>query len=214
MGLRDIKSDFGSSVRKWRKQLGLSQQALAHRAGLHRTYICDVERGTRNVSLDCIQRFAHALQISIAELFPDDLRDTAGNIAPTHLDHLLLVGKESNGLAAALKDLRATCPGIRVDATPDVEEVAKLFFSQTSDPSDDLNRPKLILIDCDLPGAHRLIDQARVQPQSIPLVVLVRSAAARDSLMREKAGVAASMVKPLTLQALREIAVRFRLCLA
>jgi transcriptional regulator with XRE-family HTH domain len=42
---------------------------LAERAGLHRTYIGDIERGARNLSLENIEKIAKALQISISELF-------------------------------------------------------------------------------------------------------------------------------------------------
>ncbi|MGN6643189.1 MAG: helix-turn-helix domain-containing protein, partial [Verrucomicrobiota bacterium] len=47
----NLKQTFGKSVKAWRSLLGLSQEKLAERAGLHRTYICDIENGARNVSL-------------------------------------------------------------------------------------------------------------------------------------------------------------------
>src|SRR3984957_16917567 len=65
----DVKKPFGSAVRKWRGRLGVSQEELGGRAGLHRTYICDIERGARNVSLESIEKLARALQISLARLF-------------------------------------------------------------------------------------------------------------------------------------------------
>jgi transcriptional regulator with XRE-family HTH domain len=64
----DVKRPFGVSVRTWRKRLGISQEELAERAGLHRTYISDVERGARNVSLESIDKLARALGISVATL--------------------------------------------------------------------------------------------------------------------------------------------------
>ena len=52
---------FGANVRSRRETLGMSQEALAARAGLHRTYVGSVERGERNVSLMNILRLASAL---------------------------------------------------------------------------------------------------------------------------------------------------------
>ena len=60
---------FGQAVRKCRMELDLSQEGLAERAELHRTYIADIERGVRNVSLKNIEKLARALGVSVADLF-------------------------------------------------------------------------------------------------------------------------------------------------
>ena len=52
-----------------REVLGLTQEELAHRAKIHRTYLSDVERGTRNLSLINIERLAIALEIGLPSLF-------------------------------------------------------------------------------------------------------------------------------------------------
>lgn len=67
--MTDIKSDFGKKLKALRKQKDISQEELAFQTGLHRTYISDVERGTRNVSLENIEKIAQALNISIGKLF-------------------------------------------------------------------------------------------------------------------------------------------------
>lgn len=59
---------FGSRIRSERERLGLSQEELAERTGLHRTYIGGVERGERNLGLVNVQRIASALGLSISEL--------------------------------------------------------------------------------------------------------------------------------------------------
>ena len=64
----DAKRIFGQNVRRIRKTLGFSQEELAERAGLHRTYIGSVERGERNISLNNIVAIARALNVPIAEL--------------------------------------------------------------------------------------------------------------------------------------------------
>ncbi|WP_313888504.1 helix-turn-helix domain-containing protein [Nostoc spongiaeforme] len=65
----DIKLRFGRSVRKRRRELDLSQEELAEKAELHRTYISSIESGKCNVSLDNIEKLAKALNISIPDLF-------------------------------------------------------------------------------------------------------------------------------------------------
>ena len=59
---------FGRRVRSIREAGGLSQETLAERSGLHRTYISSLERGHRNVGLDNILRLAAALGVQPSEL--------------------------------------------------------------------------------------------------------------------------------------------------
>jgi transcriptional regulator with XRE-family HTH domain len=66
---RDVRERFGYAVKVCRDELGLTQEALAHKAAIHRTYLSDIERGTRNVSLVNIELLARALEVSMAELF-------------------------------------------------------------------------------------------------------------------------------------------------
>lgn len=63
-----ILIDFGNLVRAQRVKKGLSQEKLAEKAGLHRTYIGMVERGEKNITLVNIHKIAQALDISVAEL--------------------------------------------------------------------------------------------------------------------------------------------------
>lgn len=58
-------------MRAERERIGVSQEELAERAGVHRTYLGGVERGERNIGLQNIVRIAHALCVSPAALFKD-----------------------------------------------------------------------------------------------------------------------------------------------
>ncbi len=60
---------FGDKVREERHKLGLSQEELASRAGVHRTYIGMIERAEKNITLENIEKIANALKISIADFF-------------------------------------------------------------------------------------------------------------------------------------------------
>ncbi len=68
-GKPDIRERFGYAVKARREELGLTQEDLADKAGIHRTYLSDIERGTRNLSLVNIERLAAALAVQISELF-------------------------------------------------------------------------------------------------------------------------------------------------
>lgn len=59
---------FGEKVREERLKQGLSQEELASRAGVHRTYIGMIERAEKNITLENISKVAKALGLSISEL--------------------------------------------------------------------------------------------------------------------------------------------------
>jgi len=63
-----ILRKFGDKVREERKKLGLSQEELASRAGVHRTYIGMIERAEKNITLENIEKIANALEISLDKL--------------------------------------------------------------------------------------------------------------------------------------------------
>ena len=64
-----LLKEFGQKVQKRRKELGISQEELAYRAGFHRTYIGMIERAERNITLSNIKKLADALQTNIKDLF-------------------------------------------------------------------------------------------------------------------------------------------------
>lgn len=70
MELKDkILINFGKRVRKLRKEKGLSQEQLAFKADLHRTYIGMIERAEKNITLVNIEKISKAFEVDIKELF-------------------------------------------------------------------------------------------------------------------------------------------------
>jgi transcriptional regulator with XRE-family HTH domain len=73
---------FGQAIRKRRNELGISQESLAETAGLHRTYVADIERGTRNLSLVNIFKLADALGMRVGTLFSEYVENETGKNSP------------------------------------------------------------------------------------------------------------------------------------
>lgn len=65
----DIIRVFGSNVKRYRRALGLSQEAFAEKCGMHRTYISAIECFRRSIALENVQRIADALGVEPYLLF-------------------------------------------------------------------------------------------------------------------------------------------------
>lgn len=65
----NIKDKVGQRIKELRNELGLSQEALANKAGVDRTYVTDVENGRRNISVELLEKLIKALEVSFQEFF-------------------------------------------------------------------------------------------------------------------------------------------------
>jgi len=68
---REILIKFGKKVREERDKLRLSQEELAARAGVHRTYVGMIERAEKNITLENIEKIAKALGLKMRDFFAD-----------------------------------------------------------------------------------------------------------------------------------------------
>ena len=68
---KNILEVFGENVRQKRKLIGLSQEGLAAKSDLHRTYIGMVERAEKNITLLSANKIANGLGVELTELFND-----------------------------------------------------------------------------------------------------------------------------------------------
>lgn len=66
-----LSEGVSGTIRKHRLRLGISQEEFSKRCGLHSTYISDIERGARNMSLRNFQRLAEALGVSPSQLIAE-----------------------------------------------------------------------------------------------------------------------------------------------
>jgi CheY-like chemotaxis protein len=199
----DVKRPFGAAVRNWRKRLGVSQEELAGRAGLHRTYVCDIERGARNVSLESIEKLARALEITTATLFsyeaPNSQTETK-RITGEGLVDILFVEDDLQDAEITMQALKGITNWVQV--VYDGQAALDFLFCQgefaSRKPS---QRPQLILLDLRLPKIDGLEVLRRIkavpQTSSIPVVVLTGSERDRDIQTSKRLGAAGYIAKPV-----------------
>jgi CheY-like chemotaxis protein/DNA-binding Xre family transcriptional regulator len=205
MPVTDVKVTFGKAVKKQRSELGISQEELADRAGLHRTYISDIERGARNVSLESIKKLAHALQLSVATLF-----SRAGNGEHDELVEILLVEDNQHDIELTLHAFRKARIANVVHIVHDGQEALDFVFASGAF----LHRqnqplPGVVLLDLNLPRLDGLEVLRRLRndkrTRKIPVVVLTVSNADRDIDECRRLGASSYIVKPVGFQNFSEV---------
>ncbi|HWA28842.1 MAG TPA: helix-turn-helix transcriptional regulator [Lacunisphaera sp.] len=80
-GPHELQVRLGRAIKAERQRLGITQEELAWRADMHRTYIADIERGVRNITLKSIANLAEALEVSVASLLAP-AEAGRGHVAP------------------------------------------------------------------------------------------------------------------------------------
>ena len=190
-------------MRAWRGRLGISQEELAGRAGLHRTYVCDVERGARNLSLQSIEKLARALEISIAALFNyETSADSTGTPPFTGQGLVDILFVEDDPLDAKMAMTALSAITNRVQLVRDGESALDFLFCRGAfarrQPS---HRPQLILLDLELPkmGGLEVLHSVKSDPRTatIPVVVLTGSERQRDVQASKRLGAADYILKPV-----------------
>lgn len=196
----DLKHSLGAAIKSKRAELRLSQEDLAERAGLHRTYISDVERGARNLSLGSIEKLARALELSVSTLFGKAAEPTAERPV-----EILLVEDDPRDVQLtmrAFEKARITNP---VHVVRDGAEALDFVFAtgQYAGRSGD-RLPGVILLDLNLPKISGLEVlrrlKADLRTRTIPVVVLTMSNCNGDIAECRRLGAGSYLVKPVGFQ--------------
>lgn len=214
----EARSRFATSLRKWRNRRGLSQEELAERADLHRTYISDVERGARNLSLESINKLANALEVSLPILFTNTEpapADTAP--APNHqvktvsaYVDILLVEDNPDDVELTLAAFKRARFLNSVHLAKDGVEAVEYFFGPGGIAEEPVKTHNLIiLLDLHLPRLNGVEVLRRVRADKrtahIPVVLLTASENEQDISTCQKLGASAYIPKPVNLQGLSKI---------
>ena len=216
----DVKKSFGNSVKVWRKQLGFSQEELAERADLHRTYISDVERGARNLSLESMSKLANALEISVAALFPPESPgEAAGTAGKTcsgeEFVDILLVEDNADDVEITLHTFQLARFANRVQVVSDGETALDYLFCRSAYADRQTAHPQIVLLDLNLPKVSGLEVPRQIKADrrtsQIPVVVLTISQMFNDFEECQRLGAETYIVKPLNFQRLSQITPRLNL---
>jgi CheY-like chemotaxis protein/DNA-binding XRE family transcriptional regulator len=209
MATIDLKTLLGMAIKTQRASLGISQEELAHRAGLHRTYISDLERGARNPSIESIEKLAGALQVSVSKLF-----ESFGNGSGSQqMVEILLVQDNPRDVDLTIRAFKKANITNPLNVARDGEGALDSVFANAN--RGNLRRTLLILLDLNLPKISGLEFLRRIkaaeQTQDIPVIILALSTRDRDIAECRKLGVENYIVKPVDFQNFSEVTARFGL---
>jgi CheY-like chemotaxis protein/predicted XRE-type DNA-binding protein len=201
-----IEKRMGISVRSWRHRLEIPQEELARRSGFNRSYISDVERGARNVSLKSIEKLATALGISIQTLFADvESKSPTDALRSDEMVDILLVEDNENDVLLVVQALTKAHLANRIFVVRDGAEALDFLFAtgkfayrRTND------HPQVILLDLNLPRIDGLEVLRRVKADTrtreIPVVVLTASKYDDAIAVCKRLGAETFIAKPVDFQ--------------
>ena len=202
----DLKALLGLAIKTERCVLGISQEELAERAGLHRTYVSDVERGARNPSIASIEKLAQALKLSVSALFH---RAGQGDSSAEFVEILLVeddprdveLTKRAFEKARIANPLHVVLDGI--------EALDFLFGTGAYQHRASAPLPQIILLDLDLPGKSGLEVLRRIKAdkltRDIAVIMLTASRWDRDMAECRQLGVETYITKPVGFQKFTEV---------
>lgn len=179
---------LGAAVRQHRFRLGISQEELAERADLHRTYIAGIESGSRNVTLKSVAKLAHALKVSVSELLSES-EPPKGRLV-----EILLVEDEPDDATMVLNAFREAKLLNPIHLARDGGEALEYLLG-------DRQLPDLVLLDLGLPRIGGLEVLRRIKSNlrtaGLAVVVLTVSDREQDVQAARKLGALNYIVKPV-----------------
>ncbi len=216
----EVIVQFGTAVKSRRLALGISQEELAGRAGLHRTYISDIERGARNISIESIEKLAGALESSISTLFTGTTESPAASgtmrssTASGQCVDILLVEDNPRDIELTLKAFERANIANSIHVARDGAEALNFAFGTGPHAQRRLNHPpQVVLLDLKLPKVSGLevLRRLKVDPRTatIPVIVLTESQQSRDFLECQRLGARSYIVKPVDFHRFSEVTPHF-----
>lgn len=201
-------------VRACRHRLGLTQDELGWRSNLHRTYIADVERGARNVTLRSIINLAKALEVTVGHMLSHaadlDGQNNAHDASPGEPADVLLVEDVAADAALTERAFKRARVTNRLRVARDAEEALGMLHGAPGKGRRGTIRPGLILLDLKLPGMSGIELLRRIKAdrrtKDIPLVVLTVAWSDKSIIECGRLGAANYIIKPFGIESLIRLA--------
>lgn len=200
-------------MRKLRRQMGMSQEELAERADLHRTYIAGIEGGGRNITLRSVDKLAKALKVSVPALLSEAFGDDATTPSRARSDvvDILLVEDNPEDAEMTLDAFSKARIINTVHHVRDGEQALDFLFGRGEYEQRKGHRlPQVILLDLKLPkvsGIDVLREiKADSRTKNISVVVLTGSNRSADIEECKRLGVQSYIVKPVRFDKFTEVA--------
>ena len=181
----DLQTRLGAVVRAFRHHLGITQEELAWQADRHRTYIADVERGARNVTLGTVANLAKALHTTVGTLFahvtapPGAAMRAGAEPALSEVREILLVEHDATAAAMTARAFKRARLAYPLRIVRNGETGLNYLFGTGRYAKRKPVRPQLILLNPNLPKMSGSEFMRRVngdeRTRDIPVVVLTVS---------------------------------------
>jgi CheY-like chemotaxis protein/DNA-binding Xre family transcriptional regulator len=176
----DLLGAIGKVIRKRREALGISQTELAERAGLHRTYINNIEGGSKNISIDSLKGIADALNTNISELLSSA---EATEDAKPAIKVLLVEDSEPDVFLFKQSLAKLTSLPTTVEVLEDGKKAQERIDKLKQAAADDL--PDIVFLDLNLRGGRSGYDllieiKSNEVLKHIPVIILTTSSNPQD----------------------------------
>ncbi|MBX9667427.1 MAG: response regulator [Candidatus Obscuribacterales bacterium] len=170
---------IGKTIRKRREQLGISQTELAEKAGLHRTYINNIEGGSKNISIDSLKGIADALKTNISELLSSAEESSEDSGQPIRI---LLVEDNPADVFMFKRCVKQSSLPTAVEVLDNGKKAQDQLDKYKDMPPDEL--PDIVFLDLNLPGRSGyeiLVDlKSNDMLRHIPVIILTTSSNPQD----------------------------------
>lgn len=199
---RTSETQLGNVVRLCRARLGITQEELAWRASMHRSYIADIERGGRNITLRSITALAKALQIRVDRLLSSAALEV-------ELGEILLVEDCAADSELVLRSFRQAGVANRVRIARDGDEALEILFGTGRYKQSKPALPQLILLDLKLPtlSGIEVLRQIKEDTRTREIPVVVLTASRNDASIIEcgRLGAENYILKPVNFKNLSQL---------